>query len=124
MDTPYTAEDWVSVFSTTTDYEADIVRDRLADAGIAAVVHTQRDHAFNLTVGELAQVHVMVRHDQAAEARDLVDAPALSDAELEAAALAADPLAPDATTPDNEARADSGSESISFDVPGDDAPTA
>jgi len=124
MDTPYTAEDWISVFSTTTDYEADLVRDRLADAGIAAVVHTQRDHAFNLTVGELAQVHVMVPKAYADEARALVNTPALSDDELETAALAADPLAPDATTPENEARTDSGSESISLDVPDDDAPAA
>ncbi|WP_243663635.1 DUF2007 domain-containing protein [Rhodothermus marinus] len=53
-------EDWVEVFRTSTDYEADIVRDRLDDAGIPAVVFTQRDHVFNLNVGNLALVSVRV----------------------------------------------------------------
>ena len=119
MDALHTAEDWVSVFSSATDYEADLVRDRLADAGVDAVVHSQRDHAFNLTVGELAQTHVMVPRARADEAAALIDAPAMSDADLEEAALSSDPLAPDATTPANEARSDSGADTISFDVPGD-----
>ena len=33
-------EGWVVVFHSGTDYEADIVRDRLDDAGIPAVVLT------------------------------------------------------------------------------------
>lgn len=118
MDTP-AADDWTVVFSSATDYEADLVRDRLASAGFDALVNTQRDHAFNFTVGDLAQAHVLVRTAQAHDARALLGAPALSDAELEAQALAADPLAPDDTTPDNEARTDSGADTISFDVPPD-----
>ena len=34
--------------------------------------------------------------------------------------MAADPLSPDATTPANEARSDSGADRISFGVPGDE----
>ena len=47
-------ENWIPIFSSGTDYEADIVRDRLDDSGIPAVVLTQRDHAFNLNVSDLA----------------------------------------------------------------------
>ena len=123
MNEPRSVEGWVEVFSSTTDFEADLVRDRLGDAGIDAVVYTQRDHAFNLTVGELAQVRVLVPPDRADEARALATAgPAPSDAELEQAALAADPLAPDAHSPEDEARLDSGVERISFEVPGTTGP--
>lgn len=42
------ADKWVVVFESGTDYESNIVRDRLDDAGIPAVVDTKRDHAFFL----------------------------------------------------------------------------
>ncbi len=101
-------ESWVSAFKTSTDFEADIVRDRLDDAGIPAVVLTQRDHAFNLNVGDLARVHVMVPPDRAAEAEDLLGSAPLSDVELDEAAMNADPDAPPAHDSREEARLDSG----------------
>lgn len=119
-DDPRTYAGWVSAFHGSTDFEADIVRDRLDEAGIPAVVLTQRDHSFNLNVGDLAPVHVMVKPEDLDAARAVVAAPAVSDAELEAAALAADVMAPDAHTPAGEAMLDSGMESLSFDVPSDD----
>lgn len=116
-----TYEGWISVYESSTDFEADLVRDRLDTEGLAAVVLTQRDHAFNLTVGDLSPVHVMVRPDDEAAAREILSRVQLSDEELEAAALAADVMAPDAHDPSNEARLDSGIEEISLDVPTDDA---
>lgn len=113
-------EDWVSVFSSGTDYEADLVRDRLDDSGIPAVVLTQRDHAFNLNVGDLAEVYVMVPPDREEEAIALIESELLSDEELDQAALEADPNAPDAHTPDDEARLDSGSEEIDVAGPEED----
>ena len=100
-------EDWVSVFRTGTDYEADLVRDRLDDGGIPAVVLTQRDHAFNLTVGDLASVHVMVPPEQADQAVSL----------LEEAALGADPDAPAANTPEEDSKLDSGHEHMDLGPP-------
>ena len=118
-----TYEGWVSVFECSTDFEADLVRDKLDEAGVAAVVLTQRDHAFNLNVGDLSPVHVMVRPEEEAEARALLAEAPLSDAELEAAALDADVMAPDAYTPETEAALDSGIEEISLDVPDDSEPS-
>ncbi len=115
-------EDWVSVFRTGTDYEADLVRDRLDDSGIPAVVLTQRDHAFNLTVGDLASVHVMVPPEQADQAVSLLEEQ-LSDDELEEAALGADPDAPPANTPDQDSKLDSGHEHMDLGPPEDDAGT-
>lgn len=115
-----TYEGWISVFECSTDFEADMVRDRLDEEGLAAVVFTQRDHSFNLNVGDLASVHVMVRPEEEAAARAVVAQPSLSDADLEEAALSADLMAPDAHNRTDEAKLDSGMEEISFDVPDDD----
>ena len=115
-----TYEGWVSVFECSTDFEADLVRDRLDEEDVAAVVLTQRDHSFNLNVGDLSPVHVMVKPEDEAAARELLDRAPLTDEELEEAALSADVMAPDAHDPISEARLDSGIDEISLDVPEDD----
>ncbi|MEM1057503.1 MAG: DUF2007 domain-containing protein [Bacteroidota bacterium] len=113
-------EGWIAAFSTSTDFEADLVRDRLDEAGVSAVVLTKRDHAFNLNVGDLSPVYVMVPPDEAERAAEVLSEAPLTDEELERAAMEADVMAPDAHDPSNEARLDSGIEEISFDVPDDD----
>lgn len=115
-----TYEGWISVFECSTDFEADLVRDRLDEAGVAAVVLTQRDHSFNLNVGDLAPVHVMVKPVQEEEARAVIADTSFTDEELESAAMSADVMAPDAHDPTSEARLDSGIDEISLDVPDDD----
>lgn len=107
-------EEWSVVFTSGTDYEADLVRDRLDDSGIPAVVLTQRDHAFNLNVGDLAEVYVLVPPGRADEAVSLIRGEILSDEELEEAALSADPNAEDAHSRREEAQLDSGNEEIDF----------
>lgn len=112
-------EDWIAALQTNTDFEADLVRDRLDDAGIPAVVLTQRDHAFNLNVGDLSPVHVMVPPDRIEEARHVIADVSFTDEELEEAAMSAK-AAPDAHDADREAMLDSGIESIRFTAPDDD----
>ena len=82
---------WITVFKTTTDYEGNIVKDRLVDSGLSAVVLTHRDHAFNLTVGDMATVRVLVPPSQKDDAFRILNAEPLSDEDLDAAALASDP---------------------------------
>lgn len=108
-----TYEDWIVVLKTGTDYEADLVRDRLDDADIPAVVLTQRDHAFNLNVGDLAAVNVLVPPDRVQDAIALLQSKPFTDEELEEAALAAGKT-PDKHSPSVEAMLDSGSEEIRF----------
>lgn len=79
--------DWEEVFLCSTDYEADMVRARLEDAGIFSVLLNQRCHAFNLTQGSLARVHVLVPKSLKAEALALLSAEALTDEELTEAAF-------------------------------------
>lgn len=108
---------WVVIFTSGTDYEADLVRDRLDDAGMDAVVLTHRDHAFNLNIGDLSGAHVLVPPAQEAEARALLNAEPISDADLEAAALSGNPDAPGSEPGPHEARLDSGIESIDLSTP-------
>ena len=79
--------DWEEVFLCSTDYEADLGRARLEDAGIFSVLLNQRCHAFNLTQGSLAKVHVLVPKSLKAEALALLSAEALTDEELTEAAF-------------------------------------
>ena len=90
---------------------------------MGAVVLTQRDHSFNLNVGDLAPVHVMVPPAEEADARAVLAEAPLSDEELTKAAMEADLMAPDAHDPISEARLDSGIDEISLDVPEDDGET-
>lgn len=112
-----TYEDWISIFETGTDYEADIVRDRLDDAGLPAVVLTQRDHAFNLNVGDLAAVHVMVPPDRVEDAQEVLESEPFTDEELNEAAMNADPDEAPAHSDREEAMLDS-----SPNIAGDEGP--
>jgi len=95
--------DWVEVFRCNTDYEADIVRDRLDDAGIPAVVFSQRDHVFNLNVGSLAQVSVRVPQAFAEAAQRVLET-SVDEADLRRAAEAgrSEPKTADQDGPDAE----------------------
>lgn len=121
--TESTYEGWTVVFESGTDYEADMVRDRLDDAGIPAIVLTKRDHAWNLTIGDLAAVGVLVPPERAEEALALLAIPELSEEELAAAALSSDPAAMPAHDAETEAMLDSGIESIRLSPPDPDPDT-
>ncbi|MGA7303849.1 MAG: DUF2007 domain-containing protein [Rhodothermales bacterium] len=109
-------EGWVSVFRSSTDYEADMVRDRLDSAGIPAAVFTQRDHAFSLTVGELAQVYVLVPPEYQSQAEDILQELPLTDEELQSAIDTSDAPSDDDDA-GSEQLLDSGIERIRFANP-------
>jgi hypothetical protein len=111
-------EGWVSVFRSGTDYEADFVRDRLDSAGVPAAVFTQRDHSFNLNVGDMAKVYVMVPPEKVDEAKTIL-AEQITDEELEAAAAQGADSDADERGRENEEPLDSGVEKIDFRNPED-----
>jgi len=82
---------WLEVFQTGIDYEADLVRDRLEDAGLEAVIMRKKDQAFSLTHGSMSRIYVLVPPHLEEEALALLSSEIVSDEELTAAALAADP---------------------------------
>jgi hypothetical protein len=53
-------EGWAQVYSTTSEMEAQLVRDNLRAEGIEAQVFSQRDMMFNVDLGELSIVRVLV----------------------------------------------------------------
>ncbi|MCY4172427.1 MAG: DUF2007 domain-containing protein [Bacteroidetes bacterium] len=79
--------DWVEVFRCGTDYEAALVHARLQDEHIPAVILNQRDHAFNLNLGYLSKVKVLVPKSMEKQASDLLDSKPLTDEELAQIAL-------------------------------------
>ncbi len=81
-------KNWSVVFVAATDYEAELVCNRLRDQDIAAVVLSQRDHAWNLNCGYLAKVRVFVPDDQAGPALEILGQ-RVSAEELASHALAA-----------------------------------
>ena len=82
---------WIAIFQTGTDYEADLVRDRLDDSGIPAVLMTKKDRSFSLTQGSMSRIYVMIPPDFEAKAIEILQSPPLSDEELSRIAVAADP---------------------------------
>lgn len=92
MSTSESYDNWESVYDTGIDYEAEIVSDRLTDAGITNVILNKRDHAFHVNWGDLAQIKVLVPTDHRAAAEALLASQPFTDKELTDAAMAADPV--------------------------------
>jgi len=90
--TPKSVDGWIEVFRTGTDFEAAIVKDRLADLGLDPVILTHRDRAFNLNVGDLSTIRILVPPSQARDALDILRSAPLSDSDLDSAALESDPF--------------------------------
>lgn len=85
-------EGWHILLETTDEFEAEMVRDSLDDAGIPAVMLNRKSQAFAVNLGETPNVTVLVPPEHFAEAQEFVSQPMLSDEELERAASEAEPL--------------------------------
>lgn len=53
-------EGWAQVYSATSDFEAQLLRDNLRSEGIDAQMFSQRDRAFSVDLGELSIVRLLV----------------------------------------------------------------
>jgi len=109
-------EGWVSVFRSSTDYEADMVRDRLDSGGVPAAVFSQRDHVLNLTIGELARVYVLVPREYEEKALEILEEQPLTEDELDQAASDSD-ASHESDQPGKEQLLDSGIERLRFSDP-------
>ena len=61
-------ENWVSVFTTTRELDAGIVKDLLDEAGFPAVILNQKDSSYK-TLGD---INVMVSRDNQEEAKKVI----------------------------------------------------
>ena len=80
---------WVPALKTGVEFEAEVVADRLKDAGIPAVVMNQREKSIGITFSDQKLIQVLVQPERLEEAKALLDQQPLSDEELEQAALKA-----------------------------------
>jgi hypothetical protein len=53
-------EGWAQVYSATSDFEAQLLRENLRAEGIDAQIYSQRDSAFSVDLGELSIVRLLV----------------------------------------------------------------
>lgn len=63
---------WAQVYSTTTEMEAQLLRDNLRAEGIDAQVYSQRDRIFSVDIGELSIVRILAPVWEYEAARDLI----------------------------------------------------
>jgi hypothetical protein len=65
-------QDYVVAYTTSTDYEAEMIKANLDGAGIDAMIFNQHDHVYFLNMGVLAQVNVMVPKSQIEKAQQII----------------------------------------------------
>jgi hypothetical protein len=63
---------WQVVFCTTLDFEAELLKASLSDAGIDAVIFTKRDRMFSFFAHE-QPIELLVRSESVEEATKLID---------------------------------------------------
>jgi hypothetical protein len=68
-----TYQNWAVAYVSSTEYEAEMVKANLENAGIESMIFNQRDHAYFLTVGSMARVNVMVPSDRIHDAHKVID---------------------------------------------------
>ncbi len=66
-------QSWAVAYVSSTEYEAEMVKANLENAGIEAMIFNQQDHAYFLTVGSMARVNVMVPNDRMNEAKNVIE---------------------------------------------------
>ena len=77
------AFDWVSVYTTGMQYEADMIAANLESAGIPARVYAQNDQMLVATIGDLAVTKILVPTDDADEAKAYIASLPLQESEDE-----------------------------------------
>lgn len=51
---------WAQVYTTTTEWEAQLLRENLRAEGLEAQIYSQKDHIYPVDVGELSIVRILV----------------------------------------------------------------
>lgn len=65
--------DWVCVFETAVEFEAEFMRGFLADADIPATILSKKDSVYSTNVGHLSLIYVYVPEANREEALALID---------------------------------------------------
>jgi hypothetical protein len=71
---PDDIENWSCIYECSTDYEAEMVKNYLANQNIPANILSKRDSAYSLNVGSMALVYVYVPTEFEDRARKAIKA--------------------------------------------------
>jgi len=80
-------EKWLPALETGVEFEAEVVADRLKDAGIPAVVMNQREKSIGIAFSDQKLIQVLVQPERLDEAKEILNQQPITDEELEQAAL-------------------------------------
>lgn len=80
-------ENWLPALETGVEFEAEVVADRLKDAGIPAVVMNRREKSIGITFSDQKLIQVLVQPERLDEAKEMLNQQPVTDEELEQAAL-------------------------------------
>ncbi len=67
---PDDVENWVCIYETTTEYDANLAKSYLESREIDVRIISKRDSAFDLNIGDLALIYVYVTKGQEDEAHE------------------------------------------------------
>jgi hypothetical protein len=67
---PDNIRDWVCVFETAVEFEAELVRSFLADAEIPVQILSKKDTTYTTNIGHLSLIYVYVPQQHEQEARE------------------------------------------------------
>lgn len=67
-----TEDDWVIVYTTNYEYDAEMLKDNLESAGIAANILSQKDHNFPAP-GDFSVIKLLVRRDDMTSALNFIN---------------------------------------------------
>lgn len=61
---PDKIKDWICVYQTGTEYDAEMVKNYFADQKIESQILSKRDSSYNLNIGQMSMVYVYVPESQ------------------------------------------------------------
>ena len=67
---PDNIQDWICVFETSIEFEAELVRSFLADADIPVQILSKKDTTYTTNIGNLSLIYVYVPQQHEQEARE------------------------------------------------------
>lgn len=67
---PNDIENWVCVLEASTDLEVEMAKNYLSNLKIPSNILSKRDHAYSLTMGEMARVYLYVPNEYEEKARN------------------------------------------------------